>query len=507
MSKDVIIAGSIAVGCIALIAVAFVAPKGKSPVEGEPTKTETTTALNEGSGLGGMPNLETGGQNTFGMPPAYPPSHMSTPPGSNNFGNPPPTGRPQVGNQLDMGNNAFGHQPLPGPAITHVEIAPPAVTDSKSHTVASGEYLGDIAMKYYGSAKAWKKIQDANPGVDAKNLKVGQKLVIPAAESKAMADTGTGTPIIPASGERTYTIKSGDSLYVIAKRELGSASRWKELEKLNNVSSSDLRVGQVIKLPAAAATGGTTGPIPDAIPATGAKTHTVIKGENLGDISKIHYGTTRNWKKIEAANPGVTSDNLKIGQKLVIPEIAGSTSDSTTAGGSTNTEYIVKKGDTPSSIALSELGAKSRVKELQDANPGLDAKNLRVGQKLKIPGKKTDAPIPAPLNPTPFTPPPAPFIPPAGQSPAGQPPTTQAPAPLGAPPAPFPGGDNSFNSPYNNGGNGAGFGQPNQPFGQTGSSFGQTGTSTMPTADSFGVPTQPAPFSPAPPVPAGQALR
>ena len=526
MSKDVIIAGAIAVGCIALIAVAFIAPKSKSPSDTEPTKTETTTApLADNGSLngpstgfdpaipGGNPAFGLPPVNGNGLPPLNPPggpvtggpSFSQTPPGPGAapFSNVPPANPPQFGQ-------------LPGPAAQPVEPATPSTTESKTHTVASGEFLGDIAMKYYGSAKAWKKIQDANPGLDPKNLKVGQKLVIPAADTKPAAAAGAVTA---GAGERTYTIKSGDTLYVIAKRELGSASRWKEIEKLNNVSTSELKVGQVIKLPASSAATGTTPggtPTPDNSTApAGTKTHIVAKSETLGDISKQYYGTTRNWKKIEAANPGVSSDNLKVGQKLIIPEVAGSsvTPDPVAAPATTTGEYTVKTGDTPSTIALAELGSKTRAKDIIDANPGIDPKHLRIGQKLKIPGKKADAaPAPAPQPPaSPFGTQPAPAPTPFGAPRSGATPAP-APAPLGAPgavppaPAPFPGADNGFNSPYN----GNGFGQPAQPFGQTGPSFGQTGTSTLPSSDPFGAPSQGSTFAPPPPTGTsgqGQALR
>jgi nucleoid-associated protein YgaU len=49
-------------------------------------------------------------------------------------------------------------------------------------------------------------------------------------------------------------------------------------------------------------------------------THTVRHGETLFSIAKITYGDGKQWKKIVAANPGVSPSKLKVGQVLVIPQ-------------------------------------------------------------------------------------------------------------------------------------------------------------------------------------------
>ncbi|NGN95586.1 LysM peptidoglycan-binding domain-containing protein [Nocardioides sp. KC13] len=52
----------------------------------------------------------------------------------------------------------------------------------KRYTVASGDTLGRIAVKFYGNASKWRKIYDANRAVigrDPDVLRVGQKLTIP----------------------------------------------------------------------------------------------------------------------------------------------------------------------------------------------------------------------------------------------------------------------------------------------------------------------------------------
>ncbi len=48
------------------------------------------------------------------------------------------------------------------------------------HTVrAKGETLGSISRRYTGSSQNWRRIQSANPGIDAKQLQVGQSVWVP----------------------------------------------------------------------------------------------------------------------------------------------------------------------------------------------------------------------------------------------------------------------------------------------------------------------------------------
>lgn len=56
----------------------------------------------------------------------------------------------------------------------------------------------------------------------------------------------------PATGKqtpKTHTVKSGDTLWSIAKSHLGDGSKYTELAKINNISNpSIIKAGQVIKL-------------------------------------------------------------------------------------------------------------------------------------------------------------------------------------------------------------------------------------------------------------------
>lgn len=47
--------------------------------------------------------------------------------------------------------------------------------------------------------------------------------------------------------------------------------------------------------------------------------YTVKKGDTLYSIAKSRYGDGKQFTRIVAANPGVTPQNLKVGQTLVLP--------------------------------------------------------------------------------------------------------------------------------------------------------------------------------------------
>ncbi|MBA3707813.1 MAG: LysM peptidoglycan-binding domain-containing protein [Planctomycetes bacterium] len=462
MSKEVIFAAILAVGCLVLVGVAFIAPhkqkketdtaKVETPAEpvspgsdlltGDGTTTGSIAQNTTGAGstgfTGGSTTGFTSGGTTSGFSGSSTTGGFTGSPGTNSgfsagsttasftgstgttagftggtTANTAFTGGTTTGGfsggttaGTTAGSFTSGHSFTGGSTFTAgsstggTTMTPlPVPTTEKTHVIAKNETLAEISQKYYGTAKNWKKIVDANPGLDPKSMKVGQKITIPA----ITATTPTpGTTPVAGAGEHTYTVKSGDSYYTIAKKELGSASRWKEIEKLNGIGPEELHVGQVIKLPAAGSsttglsttggsTGGTTGGTTDS-PLSG-KVHVVASGETLSDISKKYFGTTTHWKDIVKANPGVDPETLKVGQKITIPEIAGTTGASPDAGTSSTTaaagEYVVKAKDTLQSIAEKELGNRNDWKKLQDANPGVDSHNLRVGQKLKIPGRST----------------------------------------------------------------------------------------------------------------------
>jgi LysM repeat protein len=153
--------------------------------------------------------------------------------------------------------------PLPVTPPANVGIptpppVPPAATDNVGgeHTIMKGDTLGAVAKKYHVTLKA---LQDANPGVVSSKLKIGQKIKVPA-PTASVGNSGTDTASIAgANGETTVTVKSGDTLWGLAKKY---GVKESAIRSANNLKTGALKVGQKLKIPAK----GTGTPAPDTTP-------------------------------------------------------------------------------------------------------------------------------------------------------------------------------------------------------------------------------------------------
>ena len=125
------------------------------------------------------------------------------------------------------------------------------------YTVKSGDYLGSIAKKHNVSVakiKQWNNLK-------SDNIRIGQKLVIyrngsaPASTEKKSSSTSstssssstTKSSVVNAKGHTTYTVKSGDSFYSIAKGYPGVSAE--NIMDYNGLTSSNLKPGMTIKIP------------------------------------------------------------------------------------------------------------------------------------------------------------------------------------------------------------------------------------------------------------------
>ena len=162
----------------------------------------------------------------------------------------------------------------------------------------------------------------------------------------------------------TYTVKQGDTLYGISNQYGVSVD---DIIKLNNLKSTNLNIGQVLKIP------NISGTNPD-----NTFTYIVKKGDSLYSIANIYDTNVNALIKLN----NLKSPNLSIGQALLIPEKYSSPSNIPNY-----INYTVKKGDNLYSIARNfNIDVATIVKD-----NSLNNTNLSIGQNLKIRSKNSEA--------------------------------------------------------------------------------------------------------------------
>ena len=192
------------------------------------------------------------------------------------------------------------------------------------------------------------------------------------------------------SGNGTYTVKAGDSLYRIAKNHNMSLQ---ELKSLNNLSSDLIFAGQVLKVSGQVttnqpSTNTNTSQNSNQAQTSGNGTYTVKAGDSLYRIAVNH-----NMSLQELKNLNNLSSNLIIpGQVLKVSGQATSNQPSTNTSqnsnqtqASGNGTYTVKAGDSLYRIAVNHNMSLQELKNLNNLSSNL----IMPGQVLKVSGQAT----------------------------------------------------------------------------------------------------------------------
>lgn len=195
---------------------------------------------------------------------------------------------------------------------------------------------------------------------------------------KKIKDGGDGERIV-------YRVKSGDYLGRIASRHRCTVA---QIKRWNNLSSNNIRVGQRLVIyrggvssssstssSATASSSSTT----SAGSASGAGTYTVKSGDTLSGIATRHGITVNQLKQWN----GLSSNNIKPGQKLKVKEGTTSTEAKPSASGDYVT-YTVKSGDSFYSIAKNYPGISAQ--DIMNFN-GLSSTKIKPGMEIRIPKK------------------------------------------------------------------------------------------------------------------------
>lgn len=236
------------------------------------------------------------------------------------------------------------------------------------HKIKPGETLGHIAQKYAVSTKQLR----ATNKLRGNRIRAGKYLLIPT-KLASLADFDT-----PTNGARkiSYRIKSGDSLWKIAKQHKITT---KELARWNGLSTrTRIKPGKslTIWLDEKPYTGNVSAvkanykqPTKKSQKRASSFQYTVQSGDTLWDIARLFNTSSSNikrWNKLSS------SRSLRAGQTLTIK--LDSRKKALT--------YVVKAGDSLSEIAST---FNLTVKDIMRWNKHIKSRSrLRAGQKLQL---------------------------------------------------------------------------------------------------------------------------
>lgn len=209
------------------------------------------------------------------------------------------------------------------------------VSGSNYYVVKKGDSLWSIARANGLTVDELKSLNNLSSNV----LHVGDTLLISSADS-----TGNN------GNDNYYVVKSGDTLWSIARKYNLSVN---ELKALNNLSSNVLNVGQRL-----------------IVGKESSNDYVVSAGDTLWAIARKFNVSVDDIKALN----NLSSNNLSIGMTLKIPPYSNKKNEETNV-------YVVKSGDSLWSIARM---FNSTVDEIKSLN-GLKSNVLRIGQRLVVP--------------------------------------------------------------------------------------------------------------------------
>jgi len=119
---------------------------------------------------------------------------------------------------------------------------------SRTHTVTKGETLGGIASRYRVSVSQLRTWND----LSSSTIRVGQKLRVGGSgrtsrQASSQTVRRSSSQAVKPSGGQTHVVRSGETLSAVARRYGVSV---KALMTANDMSSSRLKAGQKLRIPA-----------------------------------------------------------------------------------------------------------------------------------------------------------------------------------------------------------------------------------------------------------------
>ena len=234
----------------------------------------------------------------------------------------------------------------------------------REYVVKNGDSLTSIAG---GFGISVTDLKNAN-GLSSDKVRIGMKLIIP--DSQIPMRVVRVSPNL--NDISNYVVKKGDTLSIIASKYRVSI---KDLKSANNLKSNEVEIGMKLIIPDSQIPMRVVRISPNL---NDINNYVVKKGDTLSMIASKYRVSVRELKSVN----DMRDDKVKVGMRLIIPNsILSKNVESKTPVISDNNKYVVKKGDSISSIAK-RYGV-SQV-ELKRAN-NIKGNTIESGQLLRVP--------------------------------------------------------------------------------------------------------------------------
>lgn len=222
----------------------------------------------------------------------------------------------------------------------------------REYVVRPGDTLWHVASQTLGPNGDWRVLATLNHICDPKQLRVGQRLKLPApigiatngqSPPTAAQPQSVTTRAFPEAGTiptTEYVVQPGETLRTIASKVLSPGSDWRILATLNGIADPrQIRAGQRLRIPQ--------------------------RGHHFTGLPIGTLDTAAVRPQPLAAVPPST---------LVNPEQMGQT-------------YVVQPGETLTTIASKVLGPGGDWRVIARLNQIADPKQVRTGQRLRLPSR------------------------------------------------------------------------------------------------------------------------
>ena len=167
------------------------------------------------------------------------------------------------------------------------------------YTVLKGDTLYSISRKFNTSVDSLKKINNISSNL----LTIGEQLKVPRSFDNNYSD------------DLIYIVQEGDNLYSISKKYNVSVD---SIKKINNLVNNNLYIGQKLLINNTYSNNISSGScFGEGYSEIKYLTHTVVRGDNLYDLSRKYGVSIESIKKLNS----LVNDNLSIGQVLKIKEV------------------------------------------------------------------------------------------------------------------------------------------------------------------------------------------